>query len=70
MQHRRRRVVRLAIALAFIAVTGAALAQVPDHAPGSICATPTFWCWAQIWGQVGGPCYCGTAGGAVPGQYI
>lgn len=45
-------------------------AQVPSHPPGSICATPQFWCWAQIWGTVGSSCYCDTAGGPVAGQFI
>lgn len=56
----------LALALA----TGTAQAQVPPHQPGSICLTPSFWCWAQVWGQVGALCYCGTAGGSVAGQYV
>ncbi len=53
-----------------IVASPAAHAQVPEHQPGSICATPSFWCWAQIWGSVGGLCYCGTAGGSVAGSYI
>lgn len=60
----------LAAALLILAAATAAQAQVPPHQPGSICATPTFWCWAQVWGEVGAPCYCGTAGGSIAGQYV
>jgi hypothetical protein len=61
---------RLLVAALIIAASSAAHAQVPAHPPGSICATPTFWCYAQIWGEVGTLCYCGTEGGAVPGTYV
>lgn len=40
----------------------AAFAQVPPHAPGTICFTPTFWCWAYPPGPPGFPCGC-------PGPY-
>ncbi len=42
-------------------------AQVPPHAPGTICFTPQFWCWAQQPGPVGGFCGCYTSWGFVPG---
>ncbi len=45
-----------------------ATAQVPPHAPGSICFTQTFWCWAQAPGPVGSSCYCPSAYGWVPGR--
>lgn len=35
-----------------------AFAQVPPHAPGTICFTPTFWCWATSPGLPGYPCIC------------
>lgn len=56
---------RLAILLIFgvvIALTHSALAQVPPHQPGTICFTPTFWCWANPPGPPGFPCGC-------PGPY-
>lgn len=37
---------------------GAARAQVPPHAPGTICFTPSFWCWASQPGAPGRPCTC------------
>lgn len=33
-------------------------AQVPPHAPGTICFTQAFWCWAQPPGPPGTPCTC------------
>jgi hypothetical protein len=45
----------------------AAVAQVPPHAPGSICFTAEFWCWAQPPGPPGSPCSCPTPGGQVQG---
>jgi hypothetical protein len=50
-------------------LTGLALAQaqVPPHAPGTICFTPSFWCWAQWPGAPGGPCGCPSPYGYVPG---
>jgi hypothetical protein len=44
-----------------------ALAQVPDHVPGTICFTPQFWCWADPPGPPGYPCGCPTDYGYVPG---
>ena len=43
-------------------------AQVPPHAPGTICYTPQFWCWAKQPGPPGGVCYCPSAYGWVPGR--
>lgn len=40
----------------------AAYAQVPPHAPGTICFTPGFWCWANPPGPPGAVCGC-------PGPY-
>jgi hypothetical protein len=51
--------IRIAIAaLAFVALPAAAVAQVPPHAPGTICLTPQFWCWATLPGQPGEKCSC------------
>jgi len=44
-----------------------AFAQVPPHAPGTICFTRTFWCWAQPPGPPGYSCGCPTPYGIVPG---
>lgn len=54
-------------ALLLTLAPGVALAQVPPHAPGSICLTPQFWCWAQPPGPPGGPCSCPTPDGQVQG---
>jgi hypothetical protein len=47
-----------------------AIAQVPPHAPGTICATPQFWCPAVYPGPPGTRCACRTAGGWVQGVLI
>ena len=38
-------------------------AQIPPHAPGTICLTPDFWCWAPQQGVPGEKCFCQLAGG-------
>lgn len=48
----------------------AAIAQVPPHVPGSICATPQFWCWAVYLGPPGTQCACRSQHGWVPGVLI
>jgi hypothetical protein len=40
----------------------AAMAQLPPHAPGTICATPIGWCWLPQQIYVNSPCFC-------PGPY-
>lgn len=71
MGHLLRRGFRIAIATCcLVGFAGTASAQVPPHADGSICATPTFWCWAVTSGSVGAPCVCPAAGGLVSGYYI
>jgi hypothetical protein len=47
--------------------TDALFAQVPPHAPGTICYTPDFWCWAPVPGAPGAPCQCPTQYGWVWG---
>jgi len=47
------------------AVATAALAQVPPHPPGTICLTPTSWCWLSATANVGDNCMCGEAAGKV-----
>ena len=47
--------------------TSLAMAQVPPHAPGTICSTPTFWCWARPPGPAGATCFCPTPQGAAQG---
>lgn len=44
-----------------------ALGQLPPHAPGTICATPQIWCWAQPPGPPGSACYCPSPRGLVRG---
>lgn len=61
---------RLAILLILgvvVALTRSALAQVPPHQPGTICFTPTFWCWADPPGPPGNPCGCPSPYGYVTG---
>ena len=60
----------LRIAFAICLVLGSAapaMAQVPPHAPGTICSTPAFWCWAQPAGPPGATCFCPTPQGPVRG---
>lgn len=47
-----------------------ARAQVPPHYPGTICATPTFWCWVAQPGYVGTACACPSVYGWVQGVLI
>jgi len=58
----------LIVALGPIVGTRSAVAQVPPHAPGTICFTPRFWCWANPPGVPGSACWCPTPYGLVPGQ--
>ena len=53
-----------------LAGTQSAHAQVPDHPPGSICSTPSGWCWAMVSGPVGAACTCPTGGGLAAGTLI
>ena len=58
----------VAVAL-LMAVSFASDAQVPPHAPGTICQTPQFWCWARTPGRPGQPCSCPGPLGPVNGIY-
>ena len=44
--------------ISLVCLAGDALAQgqVPQHYPGTICFTPSFWCWSSP-GQPGSPLY-------------
>ena len=44
-----------------------AWAQIPAHAPGAICNTPSGWCWARPPGLPGAPCNCPVGEGSVQG---
>lgn len=46
-----------------------ATAQVPPHAPGTICFTPSFWCWATPPGPPGATCFCPSQRGPVQGVF-
>lgn len=59
----------LAICCLLIAPLGSD-AQVPPHQPGTICATPQFWCWAVYPGPPGAICACPTNFGWVQGRLI
>jgi len=54
--------------IVFLCLAGAVLAQgqVPQHYPGTICFTPSFWCWASP-GKPGTPCTCPSPRGLVHG---
>lgn len=60
---------RLALlaALGLTAWRAEAQMGLPPHAPGTICLTPTFWCWAIQPGPPGMPCVCPVPGGYVAG---
>jgi hypothetical protein len=53
-----------------LALQPQAWAQVPQHPPGTVCATPYFWCWAAYPGPPGGSCACATPSGWVLGRLI
>ena len=57
----------LLFASTLMALTQSARAQVPPHVPGTICFTPTFWCWANPPGPPGNPCGCPSPYGYVAG---
>lgn len=42
-------------------------AQPNNAPPGTVCVTPTFWCWAVRPGPPGAPCACQTSNGWVQG---
>jgi hypothetical protein len=56
------------IALSPIIDMESALAQVPPHAPGAICFTARFWCWANPPGPAGASCTCPSPYGWVQGR--
>ena len=58
---------KLLLTLVLGALAANAGAQVPPHAPGTICFTPYFWCWAQPPGPPGTACSCPSQGAWVPG---
>jgi len=47
-----------------------ARAQVPPHAPGTICLTPRVWCPMPTRGPVGADCACATPRGWVRGRLV
>jgi len=57
----------LMLVVMHVMLWGQALAQVPPHAPGTICFTPYFWCWAQPPGPSGTSCGCPSNQGWVQG---
>ena len=67
MQPRWKLIVLLS-AIAIALLGRVAIAQVPPHAPGTICFTPNFWCWANPPGPPGAPCGCLSPNGYVPGE--
>jgi hypothetical protein len=67
---------RLIISIARTLITAlffvlqSATAQIPPHAPGSICRTPQFWCWHNPPGPVNDTCFCPSPYGTVRGKLI
>ena len=66
------KITRAALAIATLVLlllssSDRALAQIPPHAPGTVCQTPQFWCWAQPPGKAGTRCFCRTPLGRVAG---
>ncbi|MEW9804563.1 hypothetical protein [Mesorhizobium marinum] len=61
------KVVILCAGILSACLTHQVFAQVPPHAPGTICFTPNFWCWAEWPGPPGAPCGCPGPYGYVPG---
>jgi hypothetical protein len=59
-----------AVTAALVLGSMTADAQVPPHNPGTVCATPTFWCWAPRPGPPGAQCACPTPYGWVPGVLL
>lgn len=55
------------LVLGALSVRAYAQQQVPPHAPGTVCFTPTFWCWALQPGPPGSPCACPVQNGYVNG---
>jgi hypothetical protein len=66
---RTRTLAALVAAAGGLAYAPLAPAQIPPHAPGTVCVTPSFWCWVPAPGPVGAPCVCPTPSGGVPGTY-
>jgi len=62
-----RALVALLLAARMLLDAPLAIAQVPPHQPGTICFTPSFWCWANPPGLPGGPCSCPSPYGPVNG---
>ncbi|MEY4752245.1 MAG: hypothetical protein RIQ60_4459 [Pseudomonadota bacterium] len=60
--------VAVLLALPLFAAPLLAVAQMPPHAPGTVCVTPSFWCWASQPGEPGGACTCPSPYGPVKGQ--
>ena len=53
-----------------VVASNSAAAQVPPHMPGTICATPSFWCWMPYPGAPGAQCACPSPYGWVGGYLI
>jgi hypothetical protein len=51
------RILALLVVL-LVAPASVSFAGVPAHPPGTVCATPQFWCWALYPGPPGTRCAC------------
>ena len=47
-----------------------AIAQIPAHQPGTVCATPRFWCWSAYPGTPGAQCACPSRDGWIQGVLV
>lgn len=55
------------LAFALVLAGGRLAAQVPPHYPGTICYTPSFWCWSATPGPMGSRCFCPSPMGWIEG---
>jgi hypothetical protein len=67
MNRKRRRALSWIVMIGALAMQTRGDAQVPPHQPGTICFTPSFWCWMQYPGIPGRPCFCPSPWGPVAG---
>lgn len=61
----------VALLVAFVSLSASAQNgqnALPPHDPGTICITPSGWCWVDQ-GTVGTPCGCGTPEGYFEGTH-
>ena len=63
-------ITRWVLAILMLLAQTVAIAEIPAHQPGTICATPRFWCWAAYPGTPGAQCACPSREGLVQGVLV